>query len=102
METVGDVLKKYHERKEKREKMRSERADLIRQFTEAINAERDGVKYKKLKPAFIAFRLSHIKKLSDLYAFLSMCNDRSKRGQSFSKYFWWAIKAQEDPQKHMF
>lgn len=98
MRSIGDILQK----REQRKLARSERAEIIKQFLEELNAERDGVKYKKLTPYVVAYQLSHIKKKSDLYAFLSMCRDRKMRGESFGKFFWWSLKPKENPQKKLF
>lgn len=98
MLTIGEILKNH----EQKQKAKSERADIIRQFVEAINLERDGRKYKKLTPYYVAMKLSHIKKKGDLYYFLSQCKDYKERKGSFSKYFWWAIRPQENPQEKMF
>ena len=70
----------------------SERSELIGIFTDRLNRDRDGVKYKKLSYAAVSVKLAHIKTNFDLYAFLRSCEE----ARSFSAYFWWAIK----PQKH--
>ena len=44
----------------------SERAELIGLFTDKINAERKGTKYKKLPARAIAVKLSHLS-VSDCY-----------------------------------
>jgi len=44
----------------------SERAELIGYFTDEVNKERDGKKWKKLTPRYIAVKLAHLSK-SDLY-----------------------------------
>ena len=95
MENIGDILA----RREKYYKAKSERAELIRQFMEELNAERDGKKYKKLSAGAVANILGHIKKKSDLYYFLSVCRDNKKRTGIFSKYFWWSLKPQSYPQQ---
>jgi hypothetical protein len=66
----------------------SERAELVGKFTDRLNLDRDGVKYKKLTHARVGFLLSHIKSDFDLYAFLRACDE----ARSFSAYFWWALK----------
>lgn len=66
----------------------SERAELIGKFTDRLNKERDGVKYKKLTYKRVGFLLSHLKGTSELYAFLRQCEE----ARSFSAYFWWALK----------
>ena len=91
MTTIGEILA----RREKYQLAKSERAELIKQFYEGIKPTWDEKKYKPLKPAYIAFRLSHIKKKSDLYYFLARC----KEAKSFSKYFFWALKPQDTPKQ---
>ncbi len=39
-------------------KINSQRALIIHDFTERLNRDRDGVKYKKLKPSYIAVKLA--------------------------------------------
>lgn len=93
MENIGDILA----RREKYKLARSERAELIKQFVEGVNAYRDGKKYKKLTPYYIALRLGHIKKKSDLYFFLSKC----KHSDNFAKTFFYELKPQEDKQQKL-
>ena len=69
----------------------SERASVIQQFLEEINKEREGTKFKPLSAKAIAIKLSHLK-LQDLYTFLSLAKDYKNRKQSFSKYFFGALK----------
>lgn len=73
-------------------RIKSERADIIRQFVEEINAERVGTKYKPVSGRAIAMKLSHLKDNGTLYYFLSQCKDYKNRNGSFSKYFWGALK----------
>lgn len=63
---------------------RSERGDLITTFTERLNQEREGTKYKPLSLSYIANLLS-VYKTGDLYVLLRKCNE----AKSFSKCFWW-------------
>lgn len=84
---LSNLIKEYKYDKTKQ----TERGELLRQFMENINKERD----KKLRPltfSRVAFLVQHIP-TGDLYPFLSMCNDRKTRNGCFSKFFWWAIKA---------
>lgn len=83
------------------------RSDIIKEFVERLNkeileqnqSELDKARrfnYKPIirkewKPAYIAFRLSHIKHKDDLYFLLSMCKD----SKSFGKYFWWSLKTND-------
>ncbi len=97
MDTIGNIL----QRKKERDLARSERAEIIKQFVDELNAERDGKKYRKLTPYVVAFQLSHIKNKNDLYYFLAQCRDRKRTNGSFSKYFWWALRPQENPQQKL-
>lgn len=80
----------------KKSKISNERQYVISQFVERLNVN-VGKKYKvgevwkvqqEIKPAFIAFKLSHLS-MSDLYYLLSTCKD-SKCG--FEKCFWGCLK----------
>lgn len=86
---IGEIIKEYDIKKPKRI---TERGELMREFIENINQERD----KKMRPlnfGRMAVLLQGIP-TNDLYAFLSMCKDRKRVNGSFSKYFWWALKPQ--------
>lgn len=69
--------------------IRCERDEVIQKFVDRLNAARVGTKYPPLKPAAIAVKLSHLS-VSDLWAFYGQC----EHARSFSRYFWWAIKAE--------
>lgn len=69
-------------------KKTSERAELIKQFHESINAERKGTKWKPLSAGYIAVRLAGIP-TADLYFLLKSC----EQGDSFGKVFFGSIKA---------
>lgn len=71
----------------KEKKRTSERAELVGQFALRINAEREGTKYKKLSPRFIAVKLSHVS-VPDLYHLLKQCEQSS----AFSKVFFGSLK----------
>ena len=60
----------------------SERADLVGQFTDKLNNERKGTKYKQLRPSFVAIKLSHIP-TQDLYYFLKVCSQSGSFGRAF-------------------
>lgn len=85
---ISEIIKNY--KVDNRVKI-TERGELLKEFLFRVNAERDK-KYPPITFGRMAFLLSHIK-TKDLYPFLSMCNDRLVRNGSFSKFFWWAIKA---------
>ena len=88
MQSLFDIIK---EKQQIKQGATSERASVIQQFTEEINQEREGTKYKLLTGKVIAIKLSHLK-LQDLYTFLSLCRDYKNRQKSFSKYFFGALK----------
>lgn len=86
---IKEIIKDY--KIDKRIKI-TERGELLREFVSRVNDERDLKKFRAITFSRMAFLLGHIK-TNDLYAFLSMCNDRLVRNGSFSKFFWWALKA---------
>lgn len=69
----------------------TERGELIRIMTEAINEERKGTKYKPLTLRAIAVKIGHIE-TKDLYYLLSICKAEKLRGGSFGKVFFGSIK----------
>ena len=73
----------------------SERAELVGYFTDEVNRERDGKKYKKLTPRYIAVKLAHLS-VSDLYYMKSTLEDYRARGNSFSKGFFGSLKVRKD------
>lgn len=89
MQTIFDTLKDFNlEKKE----IKSERAEIISQFVDEINKEREGTKWQPVTGKGIAMKVSHIKEKSDLYYFLSVCKDYKNRGGSFSKCFFGSLK----------
>lgn len=73
-------------------KIRSERAFIISQFVEAINAERQGTKWKPMTGRGVAMCLRLLKTNQDLYTFLSECKDYQRRNGSFGKRFFGGSK----------
>lgn len=71
---------------------KSERASIVRQFVEEINAERVGTKWGQVTGKGIAMKLSHIKTNFDLYYFLSECRSYKRRKGAFSKFFFGSLK----------
>lgn len=69
----------------------SERAELIKQFCEIINREREKTKWKPITGRALAIKLSHIS-TTDLYHVLSMGKDYKNRNGSFSKFLFGSIK----------
>ena len=89
MERIGNLFGKSAKPIRKR---RSERSELVEYFYLNANADRDGKKYKKLPASFFAYKLSHLK-VPDLYYLKSVCEDARRRGASWSKTFWYELKA---------
>lgn len=73
-------------------RIKSERAYIISIFTEEINKERIGTKFKPILSRTVAIKLGHLKDNGTLYYFLSQCKDSKKRYNSFSKCFFGALK----------
>jgi hypothetical protein len=70
----------------------TERGSLIQFFTEHVNADRDGKRYKKLPIAAIAVKLSHLS-VPDLYFLKSVCSDAERHGTAFGRVFFGSIKS---------
>lgn len=77
-------------------KMTNERQTVVKQFVDAINLEQLAAKKKPYAASMIAFKLSHVKSLHDLYTFLSTCKDYRNRKGSFNKCFFGALKVQKN------
>jgi len=78
-----------------KEKIKSERASLIKEFVEAINDEREGTKYLPMSAKAIACKVGHIKELEDLRFLLSISKDSKRRTGSFGKCFFGSLKVRE-------
>lgn len=85
---ISELLQQIQE--QPKEKLLYPRQELIKKFVDRLNAERDGIKYKKLSPVFIASKMynSGLKDDLDLQWFYGYCND----ARNFSKCWWWALK----------
>jgi hypothetical protein len=83
---LKDVLSKYKV-PDKKSDVKSERADLLRQFLEELNLERNLTSYPTLKASRLAMMLAHLDTW-DLKLFLANC----KEAKHFSKYFWYQLK----------
>lgn len=95
---LSDLIKQYERPNPpldaKKKKRPTERGELLEFFTDKLNLTRDGKAFKKLKISRVAMLVSHLS-VQDLYYLKSTCEDAQRRGNSFSKHFWWAIKPQE-------
>ena len=90
MEEIKNILLKIDRTQKSR--ITNERQEIIYKFTEAINNERYGTKYKPMTGKAVACKLGHLKDNATLYYFLSQCKDYQNRHGSFSKYFFGALK----------
>ena len=82
-------IKEYLPKEIKKTNIKSERAYYISLFLEKLNQSRLGTKYKPLTARCIAVKVGHIS-TDDLAGFYYDC----EKEKNFSKYFWWAIRAQ--------
>lgn len=89
MQRLNDLLKTIPEIRDQHLNI-TERGELMREFIENINLERD----KKFPPVTFSRMGLLLEGLNNqsLYSFLAMCKDRKIRNGSFSKFFWWALK----------
>jgi len=86
---IKELLKDFQITKEK---VSSERAEIISQFVEEINKERKDTKYKPVSGRSVAIQLSVLKTNFELYRWLSECRDYKKRNGSFSRIYYGALK----------
>jgi hypothetical protein len=84
MKQIGAFIKP-----QKQKAANSERSELIGYFHKNVNADRGG--RKPLPIRAIAVKLGGLK-LPDLYYLKSICEDEQRRGGSWSKTFWGALK----------
>lgn len=90
-----DIPKDYLENLKKPKKglrITGERQDLIQRFTDKINLERIGTKFKPVIWRQINGLVAHVK-ISDLYWFFKEC----EQGDSFSKKFFGILKSRRVP-----
>ncbi len=92
LKEVNTSVSVYRKRKEsKKDKITNERQAVVKEFVDAINADRDGVTYKKLPSGAIAVKLAHLN-MFDLKYFLASC----KEAKNFSSHFWYNLKTGEE------
>lgn len=84
MNPISDTTKKY---KIEKKAPNSERADLIGQLQQGVNADREGTRWKPLSARVVAIKVGHLG-TSDLYHLLKIC----KNGDYFSKVFFGSLK----------
>lgn len=77
------------EHMEKQTKVLYPRQELIKKFVDRLNIEREGTKYKKLDPKFVAIKMYQSGLKSDflLNWFFGYCND----AKHFSKCWFWSM-----------
>lgn len=90
IKAISSLLSLRYQKSEKKSRA-SERGDLLKYFTDKINLERDGKKYKKVSVGYTARKLSHLT-VPDMYYLKSTCNDATSRGYSWSKCFFGSLK----------
>lgn len=88
MITLGEQLKGF---KLDKKGPGSERAEIISQFVDEINKEREGTKWKPVTARSVAIQLSPIKNNWELYNWLSQCRDYKNRKGSFGKIYFGAL-----------
>lgn len=91
MRPIADLFGGYQVPTVAKKKRTSERAELVRYFFEHAKAGWGG--RGPLTPGFIGYKLAPLS-VQDLYAFKSMCEDRSRNGYPWGKFFWGALKEQ--------
>lgn len=94
MDDIETIARKYRAIEDRKlSGANSERAALVQEFVDEINKEREGTAYKPIHGRAVAMKLSHVKRLSDLYAFLSACREYKAKGKGeFGKAFFGALK----------
>ncbi len=66
----------------------NERQEIIKQFLDSLNTEREGTKWKPLSARAVAIKVGHIK-TGDLYAFKKQC-EQAKCG--FGACFFYSLR----------
>jgi hypothetical protein len=89
MEAIGDLFGKRASRP--KPTRHTERGDLFDSILLRLNPGRVRSGYKPLTHGRLAYLLQGVP-TKDLYALISSGVDAERRGGSFSKYFWYAIK----------
>jgi hypothetical protein len=75
----------------KETKITNRRQEVVKEFVDAINLERQGTKYKPVTGKQIAIRLGGLP-TRELELFLAECNDYRNRNGSFGKRFYGGFK----------
>jgi hypothetical protein len=87
MKNIKDLFDKDRIFVPTKKSRRTERGDLVTAFTERLNKDRQGTKYKPLTIAYVASLLSKMR-VFDLYRFHKEC----EQANNFSSLFWYKIK----------
>lgn len=93
MQSINEIIAKLP--KIEKTRIKSERAFILSQFVDEINAERIGTKYKPITGRAVAMKLQLLKTNQDLYAYLSECRDYKNRNGSFGKRFFGGSKVKK-------
>ena len=96
MDHIGAHISKFGSPAPKKGRKRlTERGELMRHFCDRLNIDRVRDKLEQISMARMGKILEAIP-TNDLYYLKSVCDETARRGNSFSKRFWWEI----DPKKH--
>ncbi len=90
MMQIQDLIENYKVGKPTKTFQKSERAEIVKQFVDRLNADRVVMGYKPLRASFYAIKMaeSGLKTNSDLYWFYRYCEE----AKDFSKTWWWSLK----------
>jgi len=72
----------------------SEWQEIVGEFTEFLNQEREGTKYPKLDHKRVAMLISYIKEKGGMNDLRKFRDDVRSKGAWF---FWWIVKPKRDP-----
>lgn len=94
---IKELLKNYQLKQRDEKTPRSEREEVLKKFTDKLNADRVASGRKPLGGGFYAIKMaqSGVKTKSDLYWFYRYCED----AQNFSSTWWWSLNPKNAKQK---
>lgn len=88
VQSTKSLLGNYELKISKKDR-RTERGDLIDQFLNQLNPQREMMGMRPLSPAFLSMKFSMARMtVSQLYQFYKDC----ERAYNFSAYFWYAMR----------
>lgn len=88
MDISNTYIEELKKRRTKTPRGASERQELVQRFTDKINAERMGTKWKPVSWGQVNGLVRHLKE-QDLYWLLGQC----EKSESFSKKFFGVLKS---------